>query len=191
MADKKAERDKARQWARDLLASGRFRIVDFETTGIDDRAEIVQISVIDPAGTAVLDTLVKPQEHIPTEVTRIHGISDATVKDAPSFPEVYVRLTTALAGETAVAYNVAFERRILGGVCKRHGLPAIKPRQWTCAMENYAAFWGDWNASKNSFSWQRLTNACTQQGIVVADAHSALGDALMTLRLMEKMAEGE
>ncbi|HHQ4784521.1 TPA: hypothetical protein ACSPZU_004090, partial [Aeromonas veronii] len=42
-------------------------ILDTETTGLDDQAEIVEISIIDQLGKVVFDSLVKPQKPIPAE----------------------------------------------------------------------------------------------------------------------------
>ena len=48
-------------------------ILDTETTGLYDDAEIVEISIIDENGGVLLDTLVKPLKPIPAEATAIHG----------------------------------------------------------------------------------------------------------------------
>lgn len=65
---------------------------DLETTGIkvtiDRIVEICIVRVV-PDGTSKVKTLrINPEMHIPEEVTAIHGISDADVKDAPKFSEV-------------------------------------------------------------------------------------------------------
>jgi DNA polymerase-3 subunit epsilon len=74
--------------AREQLSQKDWAILDTETTGLYD-AEIVKIAIINYLGEILLDTLIKPSILIPAEVTDIHGISDAMVADAPTFPEVY------------------------------------------------------------------------------------------------------
>lgn len=184
-----AARREAVEWAQRMLA-GRPIILDFETTGMGD-AEIVQIGAVDVTGAVVLDTLIKPVERIPPAVTKVHGISDAMVQDAPGFPTLYVTLSVLLAGQVVVAYNADFEMGILKAVCKRHKLPLPRLKTWECAMKAYARFYGKYNPKYRSFAFQKLTNACLQQGIEVQDAHSGAGDALMTLRLIEAMAQAE
>lgn len=183
-----AAKAEAIAWAQAMLTRKAI-ILDFETTGMGD-AEIVQIGAVDVTGAVVLDTLVKPMESIPAGATRVHGISNQHVKDAPGFPAVYVRLSTLLAGQTVVAYNADFEKGILNAVCKRHKLPQPRLKAWECAMKAYAGYYGQYNPKHRSFTFQKLTNACLQQDIVVEAAHSGAGDALMTLRLIEAMAQG-
>ena len=91
------ERDRvsAVLWATEQLSQNDWVILDTETTGLDD-AEIVEIAIIDRLGEILLHRLIKPTISIPVEVTEIHGISDAMVADAPTFPEVYPRIDAAL-----------------------------------------------------------------------------------------------
>lgn len=180
------DRQKSVDWARNLLNTD-FLILDFETTGLRD-AQIVQIGIIDRQGRPLIDTLVNPGQHIPTEVTRVHGITDDMVADAPSFSGLYVQLSVMLAGKVVVAYNASYDEGVLKGVCRRHGLPVPHARRWECAMRAYARFYGVWNAGRRSYTWQSLSKACAQQSIQIDNAHSAVGDCLMTLRLIEAMA---
>ena len=55
-------------------------ILDTETTGLDNQAEIVEISIIAQQGQVVLDTLVKPLRPIPADATVSLGYG---AKDMP------------------------------------------------------------------------------------------------------------
>ncbi|MEQ8675615.1 MAG: 3'-5' exonuclease [Aggregatilineales bacterium] len=182
------ERRKTAQWAQDLL-EGDVVILDFETTGFKD-SEIVQIGAINTQGETLMETLVKPLGKIPRGASQVHGIVDSMVVDAPGFRDLYVDMSVLFAGKKIIAFNSDFEEGIIKSECKRHKLPLMRPREWACAMKSYARFYGTWNPKHNSFKWQSLTNACVQQKITVANAHSALGDCLMTLELMKVMAAG-
>lgn len=180
------DRQTSVDWARKLLSTD-FVILDFETTGLRD-AQIVQIGVIDRQGQPLMNTLVNPGQPIPAEVSRVHGITDDMVSDSPGFGSLYVQLSVLLAGRVIVAYNASYDEGVLKGVCQRHGLPMPRARRWDCAMRAYARFYGAWNAGRRSYTWQSLSKACAQQSIQVNGAHSAVGDCLMTLRLIEAMA---
>lgn len=173
-------------WARELLKNGAV-FLDFETTDIKD-AEIVQVGVLDAQGETLLQTLVKPAKPIHPKAMQVHGITPQMVAEAPPFESIYVTLSSALAGRPVVAYNMPFDRGVLMGVCERRRLPVPKVRTWTCAMRAYATYYG--RIGKKGFQWQSLTMACNQQKITVANAHDAIGDCLMTLELVRKMAEG-
>lgn len=192
------EKHAAAAWARDLVASG-FVVLDTETTGLNRERddEACQIAVVASDGTVLLDTLVKPSLPIEPGAARIHGITDEMVKDAPTFVEILPHLHEALDGRVVVIYNADFDAGIIGNmILSSSGAPErnYMDRHFSlqglwCAMQQYARFYGEWNDYHESFRWQRLGSACAELGIhVVGPAHSALGDALRTLALIQKMA---
>ncbi|HML23699.1 MAG TPA: 3'-5' exonuclease [Aggregatilinea sp.] len=183
-------RAEAAQWAYDLLQSD-FVIFDSETTGTGFQDELVQVGVIDGRGETVLDTLVKPTRPIDPGASRVHGLSAVHLIGAPAFKTVYPDLAAALGGKRVVAYNVDFDRRILYQSCALYDLPRVEAAAWECAMKRYAAYFGSWNSMKNDFRWHKLEAACANEDVNVYDlnAHSAVDDCRLTLRLIQKMAE--
>lgn len=165
----------------ELLKNGCV-VIDFETTGLNGPdVEIVEVAILNYDGEILLDTLLKPVRSIPLEVSRIHGITDEDVVDAPRFLDVYPKLMRHLIGQPVVAYNYSFEQSILNTVTGRYGLN-IRVNPWVCAMRDYKAFRGFRNFAK-------LSTACKNEGITVENAHRALADCKMTLALMHKMAQ--
>jgi len=65
--------------ARELLLKEPI-FLDTETTGLDNRAEIIEISIVDYQGKVLFDELVKPMRTIPIEATRVHGITNDDIK---------------------------------------------------------------------------------------------------------------
>lgn len=191
----KSDRQSIRHWAHNLLIEPeRLRILDTETTGLRI-GEIVQIAVIDGNGALLLDTLLKPSHPIPADATRIHGITDAMVADAPNWFDVSLRVVGLIAGADVVVYNAEYDSDMMHQTTHRAGMSPVswtKIARWHCAMESYAMFYGEWNQYRQSYRWQKLTDACRQQGIAElgAPAHSALGDCLRTLALLRAMAQG-
>ncbi|KWF83383.1 DNA polymerase III subunit epsilon [Burkholderia cepacia] len=117
--------------------------VDTETTGLDLRAEIVEIAILDRAGVVLLDTLVKPTMPIPASATEIHGITDADVASAPDWVSVGPRAAELLAGRRLIAHNAAFEERLLYQTSRCHGvtLPALRVE---CTMDLLNGWAGRW-----------------------------------------------
>ena len=167
-----------------------FVVLDTETTGLDSRAEIVEISIIDKQGNTLFDSLIKPEHPIPWGAERIHGISNDDVGDAPAWPEVYSQVRDILSadGRTVAIYNADYDIRIIQQTSVLHGLDYFD-FDWVCMMLQYAKYWGVWDDYRGNYKWQKLTNAARQQGIEIANAHRALGDCLMTLAVMDKMYE--
>ena len=181
------ERQQAARWAHVLLR-GEFVIFDTETTGIGYDDELVQVGAIDQTGTVLLDTLVKPTRRITPEATAVHSLTADHVASAPAFPDIYPRLASVLKGRQVVAYNADFDSRLLQQACRQYDLPVIATQGWQCAMRRYAQYHGQWNPSRQSFTWLSLAAACAKERIPVTDAHSAVGDCLLTLRLIQRMA---
>ena len=173
------DRDEAILQARSWLALGDGGVIlDTETTGLESDAEVVQVSVIGLDGQTMCNCLVKPVELIPEVVIGIHGITNEMVEDASSFEEIYPVLTGVLAGKSVIAYNADFDSRILAQSGRRYGLPVLPVKEWICAMEGYAQYFGEWSEYHGSYRWQRLPGG----------DHSARGDCIATLELIKRMA---
>ena len=111
--------ERARAW----IAANAL-ILDTETTGLDDDAEVVELAVIDCAGTVLLDTLVRPSGPVPAEAAAIHGITDAMLADAPTWSEIHDRFCDLVEGRQVVIYSREFDARVISQTARRYGLQA-------------------------------------------------------------------
>ncbi|WP_026376195.1 exonuclease domain-containing protein [Aestuariibacter salexigens] len=90
-----------------------YAVVDIETTG--GRAanhRITEIGIAKVVSGEVVDTwqtLLNPQRHIPANITRLTGIDNAMVADAPVFADICDELRHILDGCIFVAHNVNFD----------------------------------------------------------------------------------
>lgn len=167
-------------------------VLDTETTGLDDKAEIIEIAIIDAHGKVLLNTLVRPSKPIPAEATAIHGITDEMVKDAPTWPEVSPQLCSLISGKTIAIYNAEYDIRLLeqtDRIWKVTPKISVMP-QIVCAMHEYAEFYGQ-KSERGGYKWQKLTAAAEQQGVIIEGTpHRALSDCLTTLDVIKAMAAG-
>ena len=174
-------------------------ILDTETTGLDDEAEICEIAVINHLGEVLLDTRVKPVYGISADATRVHGITDADVAGAPTIGEALTEeLRSMLNTSTIAIYNADFDLRMLRQSAAARGrfeilsLAQALYHRRLCAMQLYAEFYGDWHEYYQSYTYQSLTNAASQCRLKWQEgAHTALGDAQMTLEVLRYMAAAE
>ena len=171
-------------WARFLLARDpdSWVILDTETTGLGPQAEVVQIGVINGRGDVLMDNvLVRPKGRIEPDAARVHHITEEMVANAPSFLEVLPRLQDIVRNKLLVIYNAEYDLRLLAQSAQAHNaMPYLPYGGCDCAMLRYAEWVGEWNDYHNSFRWQKL----------VGGDHSALGDCIATLAVIEKMAGG-
>jgi len=158
-----------------------FLILDTESTGLDDIAEIVQIAVIDHEGNVLLDTLIKPSTAINESgrAYEVNGIGNKMVADAPTFDEVLPKLLAIIANKVVAIYNAPFDTRIIAQSQKSlTEKPYHDGVTFIDIMMPYAEYVGDWNDYYGNFRWQRLPGG----------GHTALSDCLATLKLINKMA---
>jgi DNA polymerase III subunit epsilon len=163
-----------------------YAVVDVETTGLDpEQDRIVEVAVVrlSPAGviTGEYVTLVRPDGPAgPPEAAavaaEIHGISDADLLHAPSFRRIAAALAGRLAGAVIAGHNVAFDLGFLAAEFGRVGV-AMPELPSVCTHSLAAALYPDMER-------HRLADCCAAAGITLDDAHTALGDARATARLL-------
>lgn len=119
-----------------------YVVVDVETTGARAMAhrvtEIGAVKVVNGKVTETFQTLIHPDRPIPEKITRITGISDAMVKDAPRFQEIAAEFRAFLGDAVFVAHNAKFDYGFLKAEFTRLGESLRCPTLCTVvAMRKY------------------------------------------------------
>ncbi|MBB6674095.1 ATP-dependent DNA helicase DinG [Cohnella nanjingensis] len=104
----------------------KFAVLDFETTGTSsEHDEIIQagLALIDETGAAdsVYASMVKPSKSIPEFITRLTGIGDDDVRDAPAIEDVLAEMVPLLQDAVLVAHNATFDAQFLQAALDRSG----------------------------------------------------------------------
>jgi len=178
----KGDHTNSMAWARSLLESGGFCVLDSETTGLRPPVGFVEIAVVDANAKTLFEGTVRPGCRIESGATRIHGHTMGSLAGSPPFLEVYPDLLEALWGKRVIVYNASYDRRVWDAAVRSlgaRGALAGELPPWECAMRRYAAYVGE-PSKRGGYRSQKLPGG----------DHSALGDALATLRLIEEMAAG-
>lgn len=104
---------------------------DIETSGLrSDQDRIVEIAAYSPIRDKGFDKLIQPGIPIPAEVSKIHGITDQMVADAPPFAKIaeeFCRFCQCQEGAEPllIAHNCfGFDQHFLRAEFERAGLPA-------------------------------------------------------------------
>lgn len=177
--------DTAKRWT-----DSNVLFLDTETTGTDSDDEICDIAFVDMAGKVIFESLVKPTKRIPDVVIAIHHINNEMVAGAPTFDQILDNVLDLCSGKTVVAYNMAFDGRLLIQSAAASGwLLSPDPTRLRCAMLLYAAFRGNIDPRRGSYKWHKLSVAAEQCGIDVPDGlHRARVDADLGRRIVLHMA---
>lgn len=180
------------QLIKKAVVAKNYVVLDTETTGLGHDDEVIEIAIVNHDGTILMNQRIKPLTLIPAEATAIHGITNEDVANCPSFAEVVTLIKGHLAGKDVIVYNATFDRKMLHRTGELAGLEKINWKSfssWSCAMLAFAPIFGEWNDYRGNYKWQRLSTAASYYDIPVQEAHSALGDCLMTLALVNAMVE--
>lgn len=94
-----------------------YVVLDFETTGFRSGADkIIQIGAVKYIGheqQGCFETLVNPRRHISPTITRLTGITNEQVADAPAIEEVIGDLIGFIGDFPIIAHNAAFDMSFL------------------------------------------------------------------------------
>ena len=94
-----------------------FAVTDLETTGGSTKStKITEIAIYLTDGEKIIDeysSLINPEQTIPPFITRLTGINDEMVKEAPRFFEVAKEIIEFIGDSVFVAHNVGFDYNVL------------------------------------------------------------------------------
>ncbi|MFC1752442.1 PolC-type DNA polymerase III [Thermoproteota archaeon] len=106
------------------MKDGDYTVLDIETTGLSrHRDRITEIAAIKFRKGRKIDefeSLVNPEKHIPSFITRLTGIDDDMVKDAPKIDIVLPELMDFLGDSVIVAHSASFDHGFLNVNAERH-----------------------------------------------------------------------
>ncbi|TDB66778.1 3'-5' exonuclease [Arundinibacter roseus] len=161
-----------------------YAIVDIETTGgVNGPTRITEIAVFRHDGRQVIDTfhsLVNPQTYIPPFITRLTGIDNQLVKDAPVFSEIADSVRQITKDAWFVAHNVSFDYNFIKK--EFSWLDEFYTRDQLCTVRLSRKIFPGYK----SYS---LGNICQSLNIKLEDRHRASGDAAATVKLFELLLQ--
>ncbi|MEJ2283312.1 MAG: 3'-5' exonuclease [Desulfobacterales bacterium] len=181
----------ARQYARGL----RYVIFDIETTGLslqhDRVVSVGAYRVVDGriALGDVFSSLVSPGRDIPSAAVKIHGIIPSMVDNAPSFSEVFEKFTAYLGTDILVGYHVEFDLHFLNVYMRKtHGFPVqnlVLDAQPLCRSVGFPPHLRSYAGRLRGH--RDLDTAARHFGIEIQERHTALGDALATAMIFQRI----
>ena len=156
-----------------------FAIVDIETTGGSAKREkIIEIAIIIFDGEKIIDSfesLVHPERSIPSFITRITGITDDMLIDAPKFYEVAKKIVEITENCIFVAHNVRFDYSFVQEEFNRLGFSYT--RKQLCTVKLFRRFF----PGLRSYS---LGNLIKEFDVKVDSRHRAMADVVATLDIL-------
>lgn len=185
-AKMKSERGRSAMLAHTWLSQDPL-FLDTETTGLGNTAQALEIGLVNSLGEMVYHTRLKPTVSIEPGAAAVHGISEAELADAPSWPDIAAQLRQHIGPRPLVIFNMDFDMRILKQTAAAHSDQAdwLNALKVYCAMRLSARYYG----ATNRYGTISLASAASQAGLSWSgQAHSAPADAAMTAGVVSDIA---
>ena len=133
---------------------------------------MVEIAVVDDSGHVLLDSLVDPGRGMPDRVVKIHGISRAMLRDAPTLGELWPEIYRLTVERQVVFFDANADTRFFPG-------ELAWARRVDCAMLGFARSQRVWDAHHGNWHRQGLDFVTRHIGYRWHGLHHrALPDAL-------------
>lgn len=159
----------------------RFAIIDSETNGLSAASRIVEFAcVVVSESFEILEsfeTVINPGSQV--RGTRIHGLRQSDLIGAPDFRDVASDIAGLIEGRIVVGHHLAFDWSVLRSEFRRLGASVRSDARGVCTASLARATLG---------SPASLTSVCRRLGIPADKLHTAMGDVLATLRVLEELA---
>lgn len=159
-----------------------FSIVDIETTGgISQNARIIDLAIVKFDGKHIVEkyeTLINPLQEIPWYITRLTGINNRMVSNAPKFSEISEKVYKILDNSIFVAHNSPFDYSFLRYEFSMLDINFEAPT--ICTVQTSRKLL----PKQDSYSLGKL---CNSLNIEICNRHRAMGDALATTTLFEHL----
>lgn len=153
-----------------------FIAIDTETTGVDAKndfiIEVAAIKFINFKPTEIFTTLIKPDKLIPSEASKVNGITNAMVANAPKFEQIFPALNDFLGDYPLVAHNAPFDCNFL----YMSGVSKISDKTVYDTLELSKKTTRDLRGNK--LANYKLATLCQHYHICLNGAHRASADTL-------------
>ncbi|MBD3275159.1 MAG: DEAD/DEAH box helicase, partial [Candidatus Marinimicrobia bacterium] len=152
-----------------------FVAFDTETTGFnrmqDDIIEFAAVKYVNGEQVDSVNCLIQPRKDVPQEITRLTGITNDMVKDAPKYEDFHKDIKAFIADYPLVAHNVVFDSEMLSAHFQRMG-DEEPPNQLydSLILSRTFSYW---------FVDHKLATVARSFGVRQDDAHRATADAEM------------
>ncbi len=160
-----------------------FVVVDLETTGTRTyKDKITEIAAFKVRGGEIIDryeSLVNPGRYIPYNITRITGITNEMVQNAPLIEELMPVFLEFLGNAVFVAHNAAFDSRFIKAALDEMGIDDFNNSVLCTVKLSRKVFPG--------FKGYDLGTVSKGLGINILSRHRAGGDAEATAKVLIKI----
>src|SRR4030095_9188030 len=163
-----------------------FSVLDIETTGGHaQQHHITEISILNFDGEKITDrftTFIRPDTYVPYFITRLTGITDEMLEDAPEFSEMAEQIQAFTEGRILIAHNAHFDYMFLKQGFQNWGKSFQRRTLCTVRLSRKII------PGLHSYS---LDNLCRSFNIYPRPVHRAESDAVAALEVFRYLQQAD
>lgn len=109
----------------EILRVSDYAVLDVETTGLDpEKDEIIEIAAIRNKDGQVntFNSFVKPRHGVPANITKLTGIRNSDVRNAPRIEAIMPQFAEFIAELPLIAHNAPFDLKFIAGALDASGI---------------------------------------------------------------------
>jgi len=163
---------------------GEMVVFDTETTGFSNRAcRLIEIGAVRIRGGEVVDSFasfINPECPIPESSTKVHGIVDDMVKDAPKEGEVIEKFLDFIGDSVLIAHNASFDMGFIKVAAERIGRTVPNTYLDTVGLSRYL---------NTDLKNHKLDTIAKAYNLGDFEHHRAVADAEMLAKIVFEMFE--
>lgn len=160
-----------------------YCVFDFETTGMSGRQDkVIEIGMVKIRKGKIADTFssfINPGRPIPYFITKLTGITNADVENAPFFDEVFNRMKEFIGDAVLIAHNLSFDHSFLKHECANAELEFLA-NESVCTLRLARKLYPQ-------FPSKSLGNLTKSLKIRHRSIHRGLGDSMATAKILLRM----
>lgn len=162
----------------------KYVVFDVETPNRNnDRMSAIGITVVENgAVTEEYYYTVDPEARFDSFNVRLTGISEETVKDSPTFPELWEKIEAVMGGGILVAHNAVFDLGVLKRCLNGYGLTWKKSVSYLCTVRIGRKLLPGMS--------HRLNVMCDHYGIELLRHHHAANDSRACAEILLRYISG-
>ena len=159
-----------------------YTVIDIETTGFSNtKNEIIEISALKVRNDEIIlkfSSLIKPENPIGTFITKLTGITNAMMENAPNITEVLPEFLEFISDDCILGHNVHFDINFIYANLMRHFNTGL-PNNYIDTMRLARKYC--------EFKSNNLENLTRQFNISSEGHHRAMNDCIMTFEIYKKI----
>ena len=168
---------------KEYLQNNEFVVFDLETTGLDYKTnKVTEIGAVKIKNGRIVETFsgfVNPMQKISKEITRITGITDEMVKDAPQLEDILPDFYKFTKNAILVGQNIQFDFGFIDYYSRRIDYVFSNKMEDTLNIAKKHIFLRNY----------KLKTISEALNVPLINAHRAINDALATAKVFIKLVE--